>query len=152
VLHPDSVYKTLLRSHILIHPTRFEGMPLAVLEAMSCGCVPVVSSLPGITDLAVADGVSGILAESAKPSSFVDAVTGLASSPEKWSAMSHEAAVRTRGHFSVEHNAAQYDDLIRQTVSGPRGRGSMRECKPVPLTWRNHLRLLTDCAYGRFRS
>ena len=44
------VYDLLLEAHVLLMPSFYEGLPIALLESMACGCVPVVSRLPGITD------------------------------------------------------------------------------------------------------
>lgn len=43
-----AVYKQLT---IFLLTSDFEGLPLALLEAMSCGCVPVVSNVGGIKQL-----------------------------------------------------------------------------------------------------
>jgi glycosyltransferase involved in cell wall biosynthesis len=51
----------LSSADILIMPSRFEGFPVTLLEAIAHGVVPVASNLPGITDDAVTDGLNGIL-------------------------------------------------------------------------------------------
>jgi glycosyltransferase involved in cell wall biosynthesis len=56
---------------VLLMPSRFEGFPIALIEAMAHGVVPVASRLPGITDDAVMDGVNGLLPA-------VDDITGFA--------------------------------------------------------------------------
>jgi glycosyltransferase involved in cell wall biosynthesis len=43
-----SAYKKI---DIFLLTSDFEGLPLALLEAMSCGCVPVVSNVGGIKQL-----------------------------------------------------------------------------------------------------
>jgi glycosyltransferase involved in cell wall biosynthesis len=40
------------RSKLLLMPSRTEGLSLSMLEAMSCGCVPVVSNVGNMTDAA----------------------------------------------------------------------------------------------------
>ena len=42
------------QTDIFLLTSDFEGLPLALLEAMSCGCVPVVSNVGGIRQLAFA--------------------------------------------------------------------------------------------------
>ncbi|PIP36519.1 MAG: glycosyl transferase family 1 [Desulfobacterales bacterium CG07_land_8_20_14_0_80_52_14] len=41
----------LKRSHLLILPSFFEGLPIVLLEAMACGCRVVTTALPGVDEL-----------------------------------------------------------------------------------------------------
>jgi glycosyltransferase involved in cell wall biosynthesis len=50
------------RHHALVLPSRFEGMPLVVVEAMLCGRPCIVSDVGGNREL-VCDGVNGFLAK-----------------------------------------------------------------------------------------
>lgn len=43
----EEVLSILSRQEIFVLPTRFEGSPVSVLEALSVGAVPVVTDLPG---------------------------------------------------------------------------------------------------------
>jgi glycosyltransferase involved in cell wall biosynthesis len=48
----DEVISLMSAQDIFVLPTRFEGSPVTVLEALSVGIVPVVSDLPGgITEI-----------------------------------------------------------------------------------------------------
>jgi hypothetical protein len=55
--------------------------------------------------------------------------------------MSLAARRRVRDQFSLHRSHSQYDDLINALVThrGIRNRDS--QCIPVPVTWRNRLRL-----------
>jgi len=41
------VYNLLQEQDILIFPSLFEGTPVAIFEAVACGCVPIVYNIPG---------------------------------------------------------------------------------------------------------
>ncbi len=41
------VYDLLLNQDILVFPSLFEGTPVAIFEAIACGCVPIVYDIPG---------------------------------------------------------------------------------------------------------
>lgn len=41
------VYNLLLNQDILVFPSLFEGTPVAIFEALACGCVPIVYDIPG---------------------------------------------------------------------------------------------------------
>jgi glycosyltransferase involved in cell wall biosynthesis len=49
-------------SHILLFPSLSEGFPLAVPEAMACGLAPIVTQIPGPTEIVV-NGVNGLVVE-----------------------------------------------------------------------------------------
>jgi glycosyltransferase involved in cell wall biosynthesis len=51
----------------LILPSRREGLPNIVLEAMACGAVPLVTPVGGIPDI-IKDGVTGFILRSTEPS------------------------------------------------------------------------------------
>jgi glycosyltransferase involved in cell wall biosynthesis len=51
----------LLRScHILLFPSLSEGFPLALPEAMACGLAPIVTQIPGPTEIII-NGVNGLI-------------------------------------------------------------------------------------------
>ena len=48
----EEVMSEMLQHDLFLLPTRFEGSPVTVLEALSCGLVPIVSDLPaGIKEI-----------------------------------------------------------------------------------------------------
>jgi len=59
--HVDDVQTIWQRNHALILPSRYEGMPLAVVEAMLCGRPVIVTDVAGNAEL-VDDGVTGFVA------------------------------------------------------------------------------------------
>jgi len=54
----DDVLKTVTKSKFIVSYSEIEGLPYSVLEAMSLGVVPIVSRVPGHSDL-VLEGVNG---------------------------------------------------------------------------------------------
>ena len=50
------------RSRLLLMPSRSEGLPMAMLEAMASGCVPIVSNVGNISDAAM-DKINAALVE-----------------------------------------------------------------------------------------
>lgn len=49
IKHPVSFFQ---RAKLLIMPSSSEGLSMAMLEAMACGCVPIVSNVGNMTDAA----------------------------------------------------------------------------------------------------
>jgi glycosyltransferase involved in cell wall biosynthesis len=62
--HWDNIEEIWSRHHALVLPSRFEGMPLSLVEAMLCGRAAIVTDVGGNAEL-VRDGVNGFLAKAA---------------------------------------------------------------------------------------
>jgi glycosyltransferase involved in cell wall biosynthesis len=72
---------------IFVFPTRNEGSPNVIAEAMSAGLPVVASLLPGITDAVVSDGESGYLVEPDHSDQFYSAIDQLLQDDIKREAM-----------------------------------------------------------------
>jgi glycosyltransferase involved in cell wall biosynthesis len=142
-LTPEGIYQLLGAAHVLLMPSRFEGLPIALLESQACGCVPVVSRLPGITDAAVEDGKTGMLVAVDDVAGFADAVAGLYHDPARWSRMSSAAHERICQKFSVEAMGASYLQLIHDAMNDryplPRSRRYQRPVDLGLFSWRDYL-------------
>ncbi len=88
----DEVFDLLLDSHVLLAPSLYEGLPGAPLEAQACGCVPIASRLPGITDAVMEPAVTGLLVDVGHVEGFAQAVAELATDSARWAAMSRRGA------------------------------------------------------------
>ncbi len=62
--------KVYRNAHVLLSPSRLEGMPLRILEAQSCGVPTVASKIPGITDI-TEHGKTGLLVKTGDIDGFV---------------------------------------------------------------------------------
>lgn len=110
------VKKLYLEHDVLVMPSRAEGLPVALLEGMAHGCVPVVSDLPsGIPEL-VDNGVSGFRIPVGDIAGFANAIASIASGAGALSSMSHEAAARVASNFNIADRAPQYQRAIREAA------------------------------------
>ena len=99
------------RAELLVHPVRWEGFGLALLEAMLAG-KPVVASAVSSAPEIVEDGKTGLLVPTDDPAALASAVVSLLSDPTRASAYGRAGLERARTEFSVarmaERTAAVY--------------------------------------------
>jgi glycosyltransferase involved in cell wall biosynthesis len=69
----DDVEELLQRSSAFVLPSRWEGMPNALLEAMACGLPCVATRVSGSEDLIV-DGANGLLVTPEEPAALAEAL------------------------------------------------------------------------------
>ena len=88
-----------------------EGMPISLIEALSCGLVPVCTAVGGIVDM-VEEGKNGFLSHDMSVESYVKALEQvLTMTPQEMEAMKcacRESAKR----YSIEECAKQYEELF----------------------------------------
>ena len=67
----------LRAADIFVLPSRREGLPVALLEAMACGLPCVASRLPGSTDTIIEHGVNGLLTPPGDAAALTQAIASL---------------------------------------------------------------------------
>nr|WP_246316041.1 glycosyltransferase family 4 protein [Kineococcus aurantiacus] len=100
---------------VLVVPSRFEALPLVVLEAMHGG-VPVVASRVGGIPEAVLDGQTGLLVPAGDAVALAGACRTLLDDPGLRARLATRARVRADELFSVTAMARRYDGLYRRVV------------------------------------
>jgi glycosyltransferase involved in cell wall biosynthesis len=90
------VYDLLCAADVFAFPTRWEGMPGAILEAMALGAPIVASDVPPVRE-AVRDGVSARLVPPGEPEALALAITATLQDP----AGAAERAATARAEFEA---------------------------------------------------
>jgi glycosyltransferase involved in cell wall biosynthesis len=106
----DDIPRLLAAGDVFVQPSRSEGLPLAVLEAMAQG-IPVVATDVGGVGEAVSDAETGYLVRPGDPAGLATAVGRILDSPDRGAALAAAANARVREEFSVEHMLARYREL-----------------------------------------
>ena len=96
----------LKNSHFLILPTKYEGQPISILEAMSYGSVVISTKCGSIPDM-VLDHKTGILVPYQNPHAIADAIDSLTQTPEKYTKMSQSAYLHYQKHFTLDTHLSQ---------------------------------------------
>jgi glycosyltransferase involved in cell wall biosynthesis len=105
---PD-VAAWLRRAEVLVHPVRWEGFGLAMLEAMLAG-LPVVASRVSSTPELVVDGETGVLVPPDDPPALAAALNRVLDDP---SGLGEAGRERARLEFSVARMADRTAEVYR---------------------------------------
>lgn len=91
--HVDSIEDIWRNHHVLVLPSRHEGLPLALVEAALCGRPAVVTDVGGNSDL-TADGISGFLAAAPTAACIDDALERAWTRRDEWPSIGQAARER----------------------------------------------------------
>lgn len=112
----EQMQDRMLEADIIVLLSDYEGLPIALLEAMACGCVPVcLRGRSGIPEL-VEDSVTGVLVND-RDSGFVSAIEHLSENSELWDRLSRAAKERA-SLFSAEKSAGAWMTLLNELSPG----------------------------------
>jgi len=111
---PNSDVLRLCQEHdIFVFPTTFpEGLPVALLEAMAAGVVPVATNLPGGLQEAVQHGLSGYLHPPSDIDGFAASIASLHRDRAKLDSMSMAARQRAQEEFDIQKRVLGYQNLF----------------------------------------
>ena len=101
---------------IFVLPSRWEGLSLALVEAMGTGRAVVATSVGGNPEV-VRDGHTGLLVPPADPDALASALGKLAGDRDLRKSLGDAAAAEARSRFSIEQHVAQLAALDRQGLS-----------------------------------
>jgi glycosyltransferase involved in cell wall biosynthesis len=101
--------RLLAESAIFLLPSYSEGLPMAVLEAMAAGVVPVTTAVGAIPEV-VTDGVNGVLISPGEPEQLAAALQSLVVDAELRNRLAAAAYARA-AEFDVAHWREALHDL-----------------------------------------
>ncbi|MBK9206943.1 MAG: glycosyltransferase [Anaerolineales bacterium] len=103
-------------SNLFLFPSRHEGMPNAVLEAMSSGLPVVATKIAGSEEL-VLDSVTGLLVNAEDVDSLRDGLSRLIVEEKTRIQMGQASRQRVETEYSWENVARQYSDYLEKISS-----------------------------------
>jgi glycosyltransferase involved in cell wall biosynthesis len=108
--------KLYQRSDALLFPSRFEGLPIAVLEAMACAKPVIAANTSSLAEV-IEDGVNGMLCPSDDILAFVAACRTLANERQMCSRYGSAARDCIESRFSEAVVVPQYINLYHEISS-----------------------------------
>lgn len=108
----------LHRADVFLMPSKFEGLPLSLLEAMAAGCVPVVSdrgAIPSVID----DGRNGFLVEPGNLTQIVGKLKFLLSEGEPgWNDLREHARRTVQDGFDLPQYSQRLQAIYSEIRDG----------------------------------
>jgi glycosyltransferase involved in cell wall biosynthesis len=118
--HTERMADEYRAAALFVLPSRYEGMPLALLEAQAMGVPSVAFDCPtGPAEILSAD--TGLLVRPGDTAALGRSLVELLLDPARRQAMAEAALARNRALFSAERQVARWTALVRSVASRTHG-------------------------------
>jgi len=95
--------------------SEFEGLPIALLEAMSMNCVPACTAAGGIPEV-IKDGENGVLVPVQQPMQLVERISQLMQQPAQLASLKQAARETVINSFSMKKMVAELEDIYNDLI------------------------------------
>lgn len=113
--HRQDVYQLLAASDIFVFPSRFEGLPGALIEAEAAGLSIVCSSIPNNTEV-VEPNKNALVFKTDNVDELAGHLEYLIEKPQKRKEMGAESLKIFKGNFTIEQVHEQMFDLYTKLI------------------------------------
>src|SRR5579885_678024 len=131
-LDPPALGQAYRQADALLFPSRLEGLPLTVLEAMACGLPVIATQVSSLSEL-VEQGQTGMLCPVDDVPAFAAAARSLAQDGALWQAMRRTARQRVLAQFSQSAQIKRWIALYEPIVA------PNAKVHPIPASGSNWL-------------
>ena len=112
-MSPDRAREVYPNHDIFVFPTRREGFPNAVLEAMEAG-LPIVATRVGAIPDMITDGEHGLLVDAGDQRALERAIARITEDTELAERLGRHARERVMSEYEIGHVVSMWSDLYRR--------------------------------------
>ncbi len=111
----EDVYDILMNSKILVYPSRYEGLPITILESMSVGTPVIATNVGGIPEI-IENGENGILINKEDSLSLKNSIIDIINNDDKRKKLSLNAYKTVKNRFSIENYFNNLIDIYKRLI------------------------------------
>ncbi len=116
-----NVTKYLAAADVFVLPSRWEGLPIALLEAMSAGLPVIATRVEGVDEV-VEEGVHGMLVQPESTEELVKAILQLSKDVAQRHQMGDAARLRVLERYTVDRMCERYLKLFEHSLGEGKAR------------------------------
>jgi L-malate glycosyltransferase len=118
----EDVRPYLAAMDVYMMSSAFEGLPVALLEAMAMGCAPVCTAAGGVPEV-IRTGYNGAVTEVGRPDQLAGAAADLLACADRRATVAAAARRTVETDFAIERMARELEEVYLRVLGRP-GRGS----------------------------
>ncbi len=107
-----NVRQYLSAMDVFFMSSKFEGLPLALLEAMACECAIVATKVGGVPEV-IQQGISGLLVSDQSQQEMFDALSFYLKNRDEIKTHGVAARIRVENAFSIQRMVTELEDIYR---------------------------------------
>jgi glycosyltransferase involved in cell wall biosynthesis len=107
--HPELLDFLRSKARLLIHPSRLEACPVAILEAMAYGVPCIAGRNSGGVPAIFSSTLLNCLVDIERPEAIASRATQILTVPKEWARLSDLARENIRQNFSIDKIASDYE-------------------------------------------
>jgi glycosyltransferase involved in cell wall biosynthesis len=111
----ENVKQHLSAMDIFFISSKFEGLPLALLEAMACECAIVATKVGGVPEV-IQQGISGLLVSDQSQQAMVEALRYYLDSKDEISTHGIAARKRVEEAFSIQRMVKELEGIYQSLI------------------------------------
>jgi glycosyltransferase involved in cell wall biosynthesis len=101
---------------VFVLPSQFEGLPIAMLEAMALGRPVIASRVGGVPEV-ISDGVDGLLIDPLSPGQLAEKILAVINCEDLREKLANNALLKVREHFGVKRMVSSTEALYRTVLT-----------------------------------
>ncbi|MEM8939340.1 MAG: glycosyltransferase [Bacteroidota bacterium] len=117
--YQNEVIPILKAASIMVMPSKIEGLPGVILEALSCGIPVVASDVGGISEV-IKNGQTGYVISTNQPEDYLDKIDELLSNGNTYEMFSENGKNLIQNHFLMTGVAKRFEHLYKN-IPGKKG-------------------------------